>query len=203
MNVSELLEVLGNETRRKILELLSRKPCYVSELSQYLRVAPKALLEHLEKLENAGIISSFEEGKRKYYYIAKSLSLYITITPHLFRIEFVDSPENVSLDELIRKLNELESSKDFHKIVHNFRDLSKTISCLHFSLHSQLDNLIERTLSEVEKMMKNDVDLLIFASLLKGMKALEIVESFGVPYREVEKVLKKFTEAGFCFEVSL
>jgi len=63
IDAETIMDILGNESRRKILELLSRKPCYVSEISYYLGMAPKAVLEHLDKLVKAGVVASFEEGE--------------------------------------------------------------------------------------------------------------------------------------------
>lgn len=54
MDSAVLLDLLGNENRRRILRLLSHKPCYVTEISEYLGVSPKAVIDHLRKLEDAG-----------------------------------------------------------------------------------------------------------------------------------------------------
>ena len=84
MDVNEVLDILGNESRRRILSLLAQKPCYVSEIAYCLKMAPKVVIEHLEKLEKAGIVKSFEEGKRRYYYIDKCFRLEVTLSPYRF-----------------------------------------------------------------------------------------------------------------------
>ena len=58
MDSAALLDLLGNENRRRILRLLARKPCYVTEISEYLGVSPKAVIDHLRKLEEAGLVES-------------------------------------------------------------------------------------------------------------------------------------------------
>ncbi len=55
-DLGRLLDILGNETRRRILLLLTKRPYFVSELSQELGVGQKAVLEHLRILESAGLI---------------------------------------------------------------------------------------------------------------------------------------------------
>ncbi|RLM32686.1 ArsR family transcriptional regulator, partial [Haloferax sp. Atlit-109R] len=47
MDSAVLLDLLGNENRRRILRLLATKPCYVTEISEYLDVSPKAVIDHL------------------------------------------------------------------------------------------------------------------------------------------------------------
>ncbi len=47
MKIEELLNMLGNETRRGILQMLSERPYYVTEISQELDIGQKAIIEHL------------------------------------------------------------------------------------------------------------------------------------------------------------
>src|SRR6056297_2885092 len=85
MDSAELLDILGNENRRRILRLLSRKPCYVTEISEYLGVSPKAVIDHLQKLEDAGLIDSrTDDQRRKYFSIARNLRLEVRVSPYEF-----------------------------------------------------------------------------------------------------------------------
>ena len=56
MDSAALLDLLGNENRRRILGLLAQRPCYVTEISDSLGVSPKAVIDHLRKLEEAGLV---------------------------------------------------------------------------------------------------------------------------------------------------
>jgi len=88
MDSSELLDILGNENRRSILRLLSRKPCYVTEISEYIGVSPKAVIDHLEMLEEAGLVESHvDERRRKYFHISRSLRLEVDVSPYSFGIK--------------------------------------------------------------------------------------------------------------------
>lgn len=83
MESAELLDLLGNENRRRILQLLSRKPCYVTEIGDYLDVSPKAVIDHLQKLEEAGLVESRTDGsRRKYFNIARDVRLEVTVSRH-------------------------------------------------------------------------------------------------------------------------
>ncbi len=83
MDSAALLDLLGNQNRRRILRLLSRKPCYVTEISEYLGVSPKAVIEHLRKLEGAGLIESrVDDQRRKYFHIARHVRLEVNVSPY-------------------------------------------------------------------------------------------------------------------------
>jgi ArsR family transcriptional regulator len=85
MDSAALLDLLGNENRRRILRLLARKPCYVTEISEYLGVSPKAVIDHLQKLEDAGLVESHvDDGRRKYFSIARNLRLEVNVSPYDF-----------------------------------------------------------------------------------------------------------------------
>jgi ArsR family transcriptional regulator len=87
MDMIYLLDILGNENRRNILTLLSYRPCYVTEISEELGVAPKAIIDHLKMLEEAGlVVSYYDEHGRKYYEIANNVRIEVSISPLLFDV---------------------------------------------------------------------------------------------------------------------
>jgi len=72
------LEVLSNETRRKILRCLLGGPKYQSELVKEVGVRQQALIRHLAVLEDMGIIRSWTEpnaegAARRYYDLSGEL----------------------------------------------------------------------------------------------------------------------------------
>ncbi len=98
MDSAELLNLLGNENRRRILRLLARKPCYVTEISEYLGVSPKAVIDHLRKLEEAGLVESrTDDQRRKYYFISQNLRLEVSVSPYGFGAKSA-YPASQSLD---------------------------------------------------------------------------------------------------------
>ncbi|MDS0473916.1 metalloregulator ArsR/SmtB family transcription factor [Natrinema sp. 1APR25-10V2] len=98
MDSAALLDLLGNENRRRILRLLARKPCYVTEISEYLGVSPKAVIEHLRKLEEAGLIESrVDDQRRKYFHIARNVRLEVNVSPYGFASKSA-YPANSSFD---------------------------------------------------------------------------------------------------------
>jgi len=85
MDSAALLDLLGNENRRRILRLLATRACYVTEISEAIGVSPKAVIEHLRKLEDAGLVVSYtDDGRRKYFRIARDLRLEVTVSRYGF-----------------------------------------------------------------------------------------------------------------------
>ncbi len=136
-NMGKLLDILGNETRRRILILLTKRPYFVSELSQELGVGQKAVLEHLRILEGAGIIEGRIEkiprGRpRKYYTIKRGFRMEVLLTPYAFGTEMYEpkrprqteeysrakdlikstEPADEKIGELLAFLNEIEERID-------------------------------------------------------------------------------------------
>lgn len=61
------LDALGNEQRRAIVTLLSRRPRSVQEIADRLPISRPAVSRHLRVLNGAGIISDEQVGTRRIY----------------------------------------------------------------------------------------------------------------------------------------
>ncbi len=205
MDVNELLDILGNESRRKILSLLAKRPCYVSEIAYCLKMAPKVVLEHLEKLERAGIVSSFEEGKRRYYYIDKSLRLEVTLTPHMFSAKVIEDGEfESSVFDVLREIMNLKYHKDIMSMAETLSKIEKAqeiFSRIQCYINSKINSILDELLSTLEKFTGDDVERLVLYGLVKGLRDYEIAESFGLLYSEVESALKRLEKKGLVRRV--
>lgn len=90
----ELLDILGNENRRRILQLLSFRPFYFNEMAKRLDVGPKAVIDHLEMLERAGLIECYQDrGRRKYFRIVRKTVLEVAVSPHTYGVRAYRSEE--------------------------------------------------------------------------------------------------------------
>jgi ArsR family transcriptional regulator len=88
MEPADLLDILGNENRRRILQLLSFRPFYFNEIAKRLDVGPKAVIDHLEMLEKAGLIECYQEqGRRKYFRIVRKTVLEVAVSPHSYGVK--------------------------------------------------------------------------------------------------------------------
>lgn len=78
--MARLLDILGNRNRRRIIELLRQKPCFVTEISDTLMISPKAVIDHLQLMEREEILScELDDRRRKYYYLAHDILIDVSI----------------------------------------------------------------------------------------------------------------------------
>lgn len=209
MDIDEILDILGNESRRKILSLLAKKPCYVSEISYSLKMAPKAVLEHLEKLEKAGLIKSFEEGRRRYYYIDKTIRLEISITPHRFYADVIT--ENCSeFDAAFEKIVNIVKGFDFsakgiseiNRILQKIEEVQRLFSKLQSTINSRVNELFEAIIDEIERIATDSFERLILLGLAKGLNSVsKLADELGLPYSEVERTLENLERRGLVERV--
>jgi len=173
VDLDDLLSILGSETRRKILILLTRRPYFVSELSQELGIGQKAVLEHLKILEGAGLIEGRVEkiprGRpRKYYTIKKGFRLEILLTPYRFGTEFYEArggrrgeeylqarriikstePPRKKIKELAEFLEELESRID------EIAEMRKELEEVRLLTETYMENLLRRIEKENEEELR-------------------------------------------------
>lgn len=102
MNIEKLLDILGNETRREILGMLTERRCYVSQISEELNIGQKAIIAHLEIMERAGLLEpqfeKVEKGRpRKYFHVTQNLIMEVNLFSSLFDVK-IHSP---GMDERI------------------------------------------------------------------------------------------------------
>ncbi len=198
--IDGLLEILSNESRRKIIELLTKKPCYVSEISYTLRMAPKVVLEHLEKLEKAGIVKSYEEGRRRYYYIDKTLNINITLTPHRFSITYHEDKEGdvknfiSEISKIFNELNNFSGTDLFEKM----NKIERTFRALQREVIEKFDKIIDNMIVKLDEMLEEDIDKIITYSLIKGVNTPEkIAQIFNIPYEDILSRFEKLERKGF------
>src|SRR5512140_2058031 len=80
VEVARLLDILGNRNRRRIIELLRQKPCFVTEISDTLTLSPKAVIDHLQMMERESILSSqTDERRRKYYFLTNDILIDVSL----------------------------------------------------------------------------------------------------------------------------
>jgi DNA-binding transcriptional ArsR family regulator len=64
---TEALQVLGDDTRRSIVEELARGEASVGQLAERLPVSRPAVSQHLAVLKGAGLVRDRAEGTRRIY----------------------------------------------------------------------------------------------------------------------------------------
>lgn len=216
MDASALLDLLGNGNRRRILRLLSRKPCYVTEISEQLGVSPKAVIDHLGKLEDAGLIESrTDEKRRKYFHISENIRLEVTLAPYDFGMKSA-YPASPSLDLSHCQYLSIEVSEEsvhgdgadldgvdgesrdaidddvasLAEELDELEDLERELSLAQRWVQGRIENVLER----LDTMIDSDesLDTEILASLAGGARTpSEIGSTVGAPPSVIEERLKR------------
>ncbi|MCL9816385.1 ArsR/SmtB family transcription factor [Natronocalculus amylovorans] len=206
MDSAVLLDLLGNENRRRILRLLSHKPCYVTEISEYLGVSPKAVIDHLRKLEEAGLIESHtDDQRRKYFHISRSLRLEVNVSPYGFgaksaypasssldmsgrcphlSIDTTPNGNSDSLSELANEFSELQS-------------LENELSLAQRWVHGRITDLLDR----LNDQLGTNSDSRFYAEVLAAIDGTDgrtdaITQQVNAPAHVVEGALTRLKELG-------
>jgi predicted transcriptional regulator len=87
--LDQLLQVIENPVRRKIIKRLSQGPTYAFQLAKELHFGQPLVAKHLDVMETAGLVKSATEisptgPRRKLYSLARSVSITMDLAPNLF-----------------------------------------------------------------------------------------------------------------------
>ncbi|MBY9006655.1 MAG: helix-turn-helix domain-containing protein [Candidatus Lokiarchaeota archaeon] len=108
ISLDNLLEIIGNPTRRVILSKLSKIPHSTSELSNTLEISRQAVHSQLEILKNHDIIERMNPEERgSKYKIKSNLSLRIDITPDYYHIKYEMTSIDPSLEAIFPKNSDI------------------------------------------------------------------------------------------------
>lgn len=179
MDPAKLLDILGNENRRKIIQLLANRPCYVSEISGRLGVGPKAVISHLSLLEQAGLIEcSVDEQRRKYFNIANNMRLEVSVSPYAYSVALHDIAfDREKKDSFIEEKSPAreESSVFFLELSNKLQELKtkqEELAQMQQQLQAEYTKIMDRCLDSIEEVTKNSVECEILFELLKNESTL-------------------------------
>lgn len=180
MDPTKLLDILGNENRRKIIQLLANRPCYVSEISSRLGVGPKAIISHLGLLEQAGLIEcSVDEQRRKYFNIANNMRLEVSVSPYAYTVTLHDVPfdrDNKEEDPVGGETPQgEEQSAFFLKLSDRLKELKKRqgeLAQMQQQLQAEYTEAMDRCLDSIEEIARNPVECELLFELLKDETTL-------------------------------
>lgn len=65
--MDDVFRALADPTRRRVVEALSQRPASVSELAQPFRMALPSFSQHLDVLEDSGLVRSSKAGRVRTY----------------------------------------------------------------------------------------------------------------------------------------
>ena len=77
----DALGVLGSKPPLEVLRLLSRRDMYVSELMDEVGMDGTTATHHLDVLTEAGLLESYEDGRRRYYTLVREVRVEVAPPP--------------------------------------------------------------------------------------------------------------------------
>ena len=200
-DVSRLLDILGNRNRRRIIQLLRQKPCFVTEISDRLMISPKAVIEHLSMMEREDILEFRSDiNRRKYYYLSRDFRVMIDLENVKAKIPSEILQNTDIIGRTVEKIKIIQDMMDsranlLSDLEYLERDINKKIRELKTSCKGILDSETEVNLVLALASYEMDIDSLeeLFevpgrelASILEGLTAKGIVERTGNLYRVCE-----------------
>lgn len=184
--VARLLDILGNRNRRRIIELLRQKPCFVTEISETLMLSPKAVIDHLQMMEREAILScQMDDRRRKYYYLENDILIDINLK------------QVQGLEVVIEERNKGEQLKKSVIL------LGRMIKA-HDMILSNLEQVNHDIETKINDLARNNKDLfrsdreitVIIALSHDSLTFQELQQVTDMSPAELEEILKRFERKG-------
>ena len=163
-NDDMILDIIGNNTRRRILASLAREPMYFNQLAKEIAIGQQAILRHMKTLEDIGLIESYGERSslgapdRKYYRLSSSFSLTICLSEDAFSIENrkIEQYRHKESDKFYKEYELLAQDNDgktLNQLQNNLIGIEKEIANLDSRLNDlrALKQLIVNRLHKIAK----------------------------------------------------
>lgn len=199
MDPVELLDILGNENRRRILQLLSFRPFYFNEIAKRLDVGPKAVIDHLEMLEEAGLVECYtEQGRRKYFRISGNVVLEVALSPYSYGVRAYGKParfgpgglECPDLKTIQKDLNDLDVRR---------QQLRQQLA----ELDSKETEIRSLAVGAVEGCTQDQLEMEILLAILSGTSGSELIaKQLEIPEIIVLDSLRRLKERGAVKETA-
>ena len=180
ISLDNLLEILGNPTRRIILSKIAKVPHSTSEISKILGISRQAIHSQLDILSSNNIIERIGDEKRGGKYRIKSnLSVRIDISPDYYNIKYSmaqidDDFKSIDLKDIgcSTKFESIESPDDkIRYLGQQIRDIEQNIKNLEGDRRKLLQNkecfIIE---------LKNIINQTYHKNFLKSKSEVENLE---------------------------
>ena len=215
--IGELLDLLGNNTRRRILEALTNEPKYFIQLSKEIGISQQAVLKHLLQLEKFGLIESYRAKSnlaapdRKYFKLNKSVFLSVGITGNSMEIR-MESIQNRKEDISYEiNTNKKQPDKEMTNIIINTKSKLDNISTKIRELEDEKiillqekQKILEKAHQIIRESLEEDLARRIFYSHLNSGEILdieELSEVLNTREKEIKNIIKKL-ENRFSVELS-
>ena len=187
VEVSRLLDILGNRNRRRIIELLRQKPCFVTEISETLMLSPKAVIDHLQMMEREAILSfQMDDRRRKYYYLENDILIDINLKQVRVLSEGIDddSTRNDLLKNSVTMLGRMIKAHDM--ILSNLEQVNHDIE-------TKMNDLARNH----KDLFRSDREITVIIALSHDSLTFQELEQVTeVSQKDLVEILKRFERKG-------
>jgi ArsR family transcriptional regulator len=187
VEVSRMLDILGNRNRRRIIELLRQKPCFVTEISETLVLSPKAVIDHLQMMEREAILScQIDERRRKYYYLENDILIDINLKQVRVLAEGMDndSSSNNQLKNSVTMLGRMIKAHDM--ILSNLEQVNHDIE-------TKMNDLARNH----KDLFRSDREITVIIALSHDSLTFQELEQVTeVSQKDLGEILKRFERKG-------
>jgi len=182
-----MLDILGNRNRRRIIELLRQKPCFVTEISETLVLSPKAVIDHLQMMEREAILScQIDERRRKYYYLENDILIDINLKQVRVLAEGIDndSSSNNQLKNSVTMLGRMIKAHDM--ILSNLEQVNHDIE-------TKMNDLARNH----KDLFRSDREITVIIALSHDSLTFQELEQVTeVSQKDLGEILKRFERKG-------
>lgn len=192
----EIFDILGNHTRRMILEMLATSPCYTTEIAERLEIGQKAINEHLRIMQNLGLIDLFilkqkRGSPRKYFKIKDNIRMELFVAPRVFDASF--KTEEINMESIFERYPEYKSFYEEIKFDSEIRIIGRLKENLDYLKNElvEIDNakaFIERSISEVKETILETIEDLNLREIEKKV-LIEIILKESYSHQDIANSL--------------
>jgi ArsR family transcriptional regulator len=187
VEVSRMLDILGNRNRRRIIELLRQKPCFVTEISETLMLSPKAVIDHLQMMEREAILScQMDDRRRKYYYLENDILIDINLKQVRVLTEVIDDDDtrNDQLKNSVALLGRMIKAHDM--ILSNLEQVNHDIE-------TKMNDLARNH----KDLFRSDREITVIIALSHDSLTFQELEQVtDVSQKDLGEILKRFERKG-------
>ena len=198
MESAQLLDILGNENRRKILHLLASRPCYMSEIAERLDVGAKAILGHLLLLEQAGLIeANVDEQRRKYFHITDNLRLEVFVSPYSFEVEITTAALSAPKEHAPADQQVIMTLKSLYGQIQELIEKRQQLMQEYQQIQGNITEAMGHYMDAIEDTAEDNTEAEILYALLKGPTNARVLSmQLGIPEYVIEEYIATMERRG-------
>ncbi len=171
--MTDILDLIDNDLRRKILSILSVRPSYIFELAKTLGTSQQLISKHIKILEDSGLVFKIgkfdsDEGPQRILY--KANAPLLSLLQFIEKISFLEfdnqddeDSEKSNINDLVSELKSIDS--EISALQNRIKDLISKEQKLLLKINNILDDMDTSLLFNLmaDALRTGDFDILLNA----------------------------------------